>query len=186
MKMKRWMISLVLLASLALAAIPFTGCKTVTNEDGTTVKVPNTNVVLQIAVIFRGAARNSALMAIGEDQNLKQWFGMAQVTIGQFVEGAVHDPVAFKEAIGRLPILSDKWARLIVGTVVDAYELYYLNYAAPLNQKSDVTWVACTFLAAIQDGFIDATSGRAMVSGQVKTLTDAKFDLQVKIATKKK
>jgi hypothetical protein len=171
--------SLIAIAALAATLIN-TGCKT--TPEGVTVV--DTNTVQQIAVVFRNASRTSALMVIADEPGTKQWFQLAQASIGQFVAGTKHDPQAFKDALAKLPQLSNKWATFIVGNVVDAYEIYYINYSAPLNDKSAGTWVACQFLKAIQDGFSDATAGTVTSGAQTQTLEQAKVWLKAKTTAK--
>ena len=181
MTMKKTIIAVLAMVTLALTVtFTQTGCKT--TPEGT--KVVDTNVIQQVAVVFRNAARTSALMVIADDPTTKQWFELAQASIGQFVSGTVHDPQAFKDAINKLPKLNNKWATFIVGNVVDAYEIYYINYSAPVTDKTTAGWVAVTFLKAIQEGFIDATSGRVAAAGQAQTLEQAKVWLKAKVAQK--
>lgn len=171
--------SLIAIAALT-ASLVNTGCRT--TPEGVTVV--DTNVIQQVAVVFRNAARTSAIMVIADDPTTKQWFELAQASVGQFVVGTVHDPQAFKDAINKLPKLNNKWATFIVGNMVDAYEIYYVNYSAPVTDKTTAGWVAVTFLKAIQEGFIDAAAGRTGASGQVQTLEQAKVWLKAKVASK--
>jgi hypothetical protein len=163
-----------------------TGCTT-TPEGNTTV---NTNTINQISVVFRSASRVSALMVIADDPASKQWFELASTVIGQLVAGAKHDPAAFKAALKKLPPLNDKWLVFVVGNLVDSYELYYLNYAAPINDKTTSGWVAAKLLTAVQEGFDDAIAGRSAASGKVMsggklmTLDQAKAWLKAKVARK--
>jgi hypothetical protein len=177
--MKKILVVSLIAIAVATALLVNTGCKTA--PGGATVV--DTNIIQQVAVVFRNAARTSAVMVMADDPEAKQWFELAQLSIGQFAAGAVHDPQAFKDAINKLPKLNDKWATFIVGNVVDAYEIYYINYSAPVTDKTVAGWVAVTFLKAIQEGFIDATAVGA--SGQAQTLEQAKARLKAKAVNRR-
>jgi hypothetical protein len=145
--------SIALAAALAATTIGVaSGCRTLPSGQ----KTVDTNMVLQAAVIFKSTARFAAAKVMQDKPDTRAWFDLAQAAIGQFVAGADHNPKAFKKALNKLPKLSGEWQTFIVSTVVDAYEIYYLNYAAPVNDKTQAGWVAVTFLTAIQEGFLDA------------------------------
>lgn len=162
-------ISMALLASAML----FTnGCALFGGGSSGTNAIPQTTIDAT-AIILRGAARDGAVVAMtppNGNANNAQYFNLAATSIGAFVTGKDYTPGSFQKALMGVnsPQLHDPYVQIGIGTVVDLYQLYYIQYVQP-NVASNAP-VALEFLTSIQDGFNEALGNPVSVSKSLKAV----------------
>lgn len=153
MRHRKSFLLIALVSSTLAFTAGFSGCKTpgTPTDPAATNAPPDPATINSIAVVLRGAARGGATVAISDNPDNAKYFQLAATAIGQFATGKDVSPGAFQTALMNVGIPDNQWVKLGVGTVVDLYQFYYINYV-----KDAVANDAKAFLTAVQDGFNEA------------------------------
>jgi hypothetical protein len=137
--------------ALCASAFVFAGCKTVTDANGVSTRVVDSNKVDRAAVILRNVVADAA--AVGEqlDPGSVVYLRLAVGVLDEAISSGATGPAALRKAITALPIaeLDNPWARIGINNGLGAYEIFFQEQLAGAIGGN---YAAVTLLTAFRDG----------------------------------
>lgn len=148
---------MLLIVGLVAAASISIGCRTVTQADGSSVRIVDTNKVDKAAVIIRNLVTDGAAVGIAQEPGAAPYLRLTSAVLREAAAKGTTDPVGLRKAIAALPVkeLNQPWAKIAVANAIGAYEVFYQDQLA---NAIGGNYAAAKILAAVADG-IDAALG---------------------------